>query len=178
MGTKCDRCDRPATVHEVTVKSGAKIERHLCEHCAREEGIVATNFAPINELITKFVMSHGAGIKASAPAARAKGCESCGLSFAEFKKRGLLGCSGCYKAFEEAMGPIIERMQEGATHHVGKVPRRCGSDADRQERIALLRRQLNEAIRAEQYERAATLRDQLIHTERARQAEPGPERAG
>lgn len=165
MGTKCDRCDRPATVHEVTVKSGAKIERHLCEQCAREEGIVATNFAPINELITKFVMSHGAGIKQSGAGSKPKTCEACGTTFAEFKKRGLLGCGACYKAFEEAIGPIVERMQEGATHHVGKVPRRCGTDADRQERISLLRRQLNDAIRAEQYERAALLRDQLIRTE-------------
>src|SRR5690606_474116 len=37
---KCDLCNRPAVVHEVTVKSGVKKEVHLCEVHAREAGIV------------------------------------------------------------------------------------------------------------------------------------------
>lgn len=165
MSHQCDRCGKPATVHEVTVHAGEKVERNLCQECAREEGLVAGPHAPINELITKFVMSHGAAAKKqSAQSPRAKPCPVCGITLAQFKQSGLLGCPSCYTSFADALAPLIERMQQGATHHTGKTPRRAGATVDRHERIALLRRQLHDAIQAEQYERAASLRDQIIQT--------------
>ena len=36
---KCDKCNRPAVVHEVTISSGVKSELHLCEVHAREAGL-------------------------------------------------------------------------------------------------------------------------------------------
>ena len=103
-------------------------------------------------------------------------CPSCGLTFSEFKTSGHLGCANCYKVFESQISPLIERAHEGATHHVGKVPKRLlgggasGSaearsvlgdlEARNQRRIAL-RKQLDDAIRGEQYEVAAKLRDQI-----------------
>ncbi len=36
---KCDYCDKPAVVHEVTVKNGQKNEVHLCEEHAQEAGV-------------------------------------------------------------------------------------------------------------------------------------------
>ena len=36
---KCDLCDKPAVVHEVTVKNGVKKEMHLCEEHADAAGI-------------------------------------------------------------------------------------------------------------------------------------------
>lgn len=175
MAHQCDRCGRPATVHEVTVHDGQKIERNLCQECASQEGIVPPINAPINELITKFVMSHGAAAKKQAAGGegsggaggmggRAKVCSACGITLAQFKQSGLLGCPSCYLTFADALGPLIERMQQGATHHTGKSPRRAGDTGDRHERIALLRKQLHDAIRAEQYERAAILRDQITRS--------------
>lgn len=163
MKRKCDRCDREATVHEVTIKDGAKVEKHLCESCAREEGIVVQSHAPINELITKFVMAHSGQ---TASGTRAPACGGCGLKYQEFKQHGLLGCAECYQAFESQLGPLVERAQDGATHHVGKAPARAVGSLDRQQRIVTLRKQLSDAIAAEQYERAAVLRDQLMHVEK------------
>jgi len=163
MKRKCDRCDREATVHEVTIKDGAKVEKHLCESCAREEGVVVQAHAPINELITKFVMSHsGQG----ATATRSQACGACGLKYQEFRQHGLLGCAECYKSFESQLGPLVERAQDGATHHIGKAPASVVGSVDRQQRIVTLRKQLTDAIAAEQYERAAQLRDQLMHVEK------------
>ncbi|MDX2115759.1 MAG: UvrB/UvrC motif-containing protein [Planctomycetota bacterium] len=163
MKRKCDRCSAEATVHEVMIRNGEKVEKHLCEACAREEGVAVASHAPINELITSFVMSQ-AGAQ---PAAKPGACAGCGMNFAEFRQSGLLGCSECYKAFEPQLGPMIERAHEGATHHTGKTPRRGVGAVDRQERIVVLRRQLSEAIAAEQYERAAALRDELLHVEKS-----------
>ncbi len=36
---KCDYCDKPAVVHEVTFKNGQKNEVHLCEEHAQEAGV-------------------------------------------------------------------------------------------------------------------------------------------
>lgn len=161
MKRKCDRCENEATVHEVMIRNGQKVEKHLCENCAREEGIAVQQHAPVSELITKFVMAQAGGAQTKAGA-----CPECGMSFTEFRSSGMLGCPECYKEFENQLGPLIERAHEGGTHHVGKAPKRVGGSVDRQERITTLRKQLGEAIVAEQYERAATLRDQLLHVEK------------
>jgi protein arginine kinase activator len=164
MKHKCDRCSREASVTEVSVRNGQKIEKHLCEQCAREEGIqVQQQHAPINELITKFVMTHGEAVVT--PAGKTPSCGSCGLSFAEFRQRGLLGCSDCYKTFEPQLSPLLERAHEGGTHHCGKTPKRAGLSLDRQQRLTMLRKQLSDAIAAEQYEKAANLRDELANVE-------------
>ncbi|MFO0836284.1 MAG: UvrB/UvrC motif-containing protein [Phycisphaerales bacterium] len=171
---KCDKCDNEATVHEMIVKGGVKTERHLCEHCARELGLNPGG-ATLGQLITKFVVAPQGQPLAPAgkPAAPARptpptSCRGCGTTFADFKQTGRLGCSECYATFEPQLGPLLERAHEGATHHVGKSPKRweeraarADSDAARRERIDDLRRRLEQAVMAEQYEAAVVLRDEL-----------------
>ena len=161
----CRKCGKKPVFTEVTVKNGEKVERQLCEECAREEGIGVQSNAPINQLMAKFVMSQSSagesGSSGGSSSSRAASCGSCGLPFAEFRKTGLLGCHDCYRSFEEQLGPLIERAHEGGTHHVGKIPKRGGASLDRRDRIAALRKQLTEAIACEQYERAAVLRDEI-----------------
>ena len=182
----CRKCGRKPVFTEVTVRSGEKVERQMCEECARDEGISSQSHAPINQLLTKFVMSQSSA--SSKPATKTAECESCGTAFAEFRKTGLLGCAECYASFESQLGPLIERAHEGGTHHIGKIPQRAGVSYDRQQRISALRKQLSEAIAGEQYERAAALRDQIRAFESEsgggppdrgeRGASPEPERRG
>lgn len=155
---RCDRCDKEATVHEVTVHKGQKVEKHLCEDCAKKDGIAVQSHAPINALLSKFVMSAGG---AGEGGGKAASCPNCGMTWGEFRQHGLLGCAECYGVFEAHLGPLLERAQEGATHHVGKTPTRAGGSVDRQRLLASLRKRLNEAIAAERYEQAAKLRDEL-----------------
>jgi protein arginine kinase activator len=168
---KCDLCNKPAVVHEVTVRSGVKKEIHLCEHHAREAGVVLPGQQPLNQLLTQFVISQAA--KSSAPAASGgakaagsprvvvKACPGCGLSFAQFRQIGRLGCAQCYLAFEQELATLIERAQSGGSHHCGKAPHRSGASLDRALLIQRLARELDQAVAAEQYERAAQLRDRL-----------------
>ena len=37
---KCDQCGQEATVHELRVVNGKKVERHLCEACARKHNLL------------------------------------------------------------------------------------------------------------------------------------------
>ncbi len=176
---KCDNCDKDATVHEVTIKAGAKVEKHLCEQCARQAGMAVQSHTPITQLLTKYITTQAQG-----PAAQAAGaaiaCPACSTTYAQFRSTGLLGCPDCYTAMEAQLGPILQRAHDGATHHVGKTPHRTtlapaappdqGASPppardDLIARIQTLRKQLAEAVAAEQYERAAMLRDELARAE-------------
>ena len=80
---KCDNCNKPATVHLTEIKSGKKIEKHLCEQCAAQsEGLPVKSHMPINELLTNFVMQHSGLTKEAATT-----CEQCGITWAEFRMR-------------------------------------------------------------------------------------------
>jgi protein arginine kinase activator len=163
---KCDNCNKTATVHLTEIKGGKKIEKHLCEQCAAQnEGLPVKSHMPINELLTNFVMAHS-GLQKEA----GTGCENCGITWAEFRQSGLLGCANDYQVFEKDLTPLLQRAHEGATHHVGKVPTRRGSSGvpmKRQVDLTRLRKDLQRAVESEDYERAAKLRDQI------RQAENG-----
>lgn len=167
---KCDHCDKEATVHEVTVRNGVKIEKHLCESCAAKEGIASpAGTPPIEELMSKILLAPGAA--GGAAQQRGAACPSCKMTFTEFRQGGLLGCPECYKAFEGPLTPLVERAHEGGTQHVGKSPKRAGGSggdasrvaalAERAERLRKLQEDLKQAVTREDYEKAAKLRDEL-----------------
>ena len=140
----------------MTVKGGVKREIHLCKEHAEEAGIaMPSSQGPV---LTQFVLASTGSRKLRAVK---KTCPSCGLSYAKFRQKGLVGCPGCYEVFERHLTPLIERAQNGANNHVGKAPRRAGTSIDRQLLMQQLLRELDDAVAAEQYERAATLRDRL-----------------
>jgi protein arginine kinase activator len=160
----CQRCKkRSATVHLTEIVNSEKREKHLCEKCAADEGVTMKQHVPLNELLSNFLVSQ-AGAQEVADAV----CPNCGMTFAEYRSHGLLGCPNDYDVFAEALGPMIERAHEGGTHHTGKSP---GSEsrgaADRQREIMRIRRELEAAVEREDYEEAARLRDRLRELESA-----------
>ncbi|GJM19866.1 MAG: excinuclease ABC subunit B [Phycisphaeraceae bacterium] len=162
----CARCgEREATIHEVVIDAqGNKAEEHLCEVCAAEAGLDANTQVPIGELISSFVVSGPGGEAQTAGSGRANAtCPACGTTYGEFRRSGLLGCAGCYDAFEARLTPLLQRAHEGGTHHVGRSPREdAGEGADEDvARVAQLRRQLAEAVRSERYERAAQIQREI-----------------
>lgn len=161
MKYKCDQCDRPATYHAVEIIKGKKIEKHLCDQHAAEDGLgIKSAHAPINELLTNFVKATGNPDKPAASLDLT--CQDCGLSFSAFRDKSLLGCPSCYTAFEAPLSSLLERAHEGGSHHIGKVPRRGGGGSEqRQLQITRIRKRLDDAVEAEDYELAAQLRDDL-----------------
>jgi len=167
MKYKCDHCDRPATYHAVEIIKGQKIEKHLCDLHAAEDGMsIKSVHAPINQLLTNFVKASSLAEKPEATPSLDLTCPDCGMKFSEFRDKSLLGCAGCYAAFEAPLSSLLERAHEGGSHHVGKVPRRGGGASEqRQLLITRTRKRLNDAIEAEDYELAARLRDDLADLE-------------
>ena len=175
---KCDRCNNEATIHEVVIHKGRKVERRLCEQCADELGLEPAQGAPIQELLQKYVLASAPPPTQLVKAERGLVCPECHTSYGQFRSAGLLGCPACYTTFEAKLGPVLERAHEGCGHHTGKVPRRAlaqlrsagdgrklemilGDAEERARQIRQLREQLEHAVRAEQYERAAAIRDDL-----------------
>jgi protein arginine kinase activator len=155
-------------------KAGEKVPISLCDIHAAEEGIaIKSAHTPINELLTKFVKLHageevigtlGSPGSPGSPGSSSTAdltCDNCGTTFAQFRESSLLGCPSCYKSFEALLGPLLERAHEGGTHHIGKVPRRSGVGEQRQMALQRLRRQLDDAVTAEDYLLAARLRDDI-----------------
>jgi protein arginine kinase activator len=191
---KCDRCTNEATVHEVTIKSGRRHEKHLCEQCAAGQGVAVNTNTPLTELLSQFVSLQAAAkeAKGQAIAATSDMCPACGMTFAAFRQHEKLGCMHCYHTFERQLGGLLERLHEGATHHVGKTPKRLLAESARasvagqsvstptgeparvgpkivvltaaqlQRRATNLKKKLEEAIALEQYEKAAQIRDELL----------------
>jgi protein arginine kinase activator len=174
---KCDKCKaHEATVHDVTIRGGKRVERHLCANCAKEEGYQVQALLGPQQVVQAIVAQ---------PVTEC--CPLCGMKFGSFRQSGLLGCPECYSAFSGQLSAPLERWHEGGTHHVGKVPRRARAapapHAERapestsesaaalaalemlRRRVDTLRRQLCEAVEGEQYERAAALRDEINRLE-------------
>jgi len=156
----CENCKKSqATFHLTNIdKSGEKVERHLCDRCAVSEGLVQIHKpTAFNETLENVI----AGDQRGQAAARQLVCESCGLSYLEFRNQGLLGCPQDYDQFCEFLATLVERAQDGASHHVGKSPAASGAQMSARQDISKLRRQLDDAVAAEDYERAAELRDRM-----------------
>ncbi|MBK9120948.1 MAG: UvrB/UvrC motif-containing protein [Phycisphaerales bacterium] len=157
----CERCKKAkATFHLTNIdRSGTKVTRNLCDRCAGEEGLLQTPKSTIdlNEVLESFI----AGGKATTAEVSNLVCEHCGISYVEFRNQGLLGCAHDYDVFKEQITKLLERTHDGATHHIGKAPRSQGAARKPQQDLRRLRRQLEEAVAAEDYERAAELRDRM-----------------
>lgn len=157
MNPKCDRCDRPAEVHEIDVKKGVQV--HLCRDHAIEAGFQLPDAPPVTKVLSDLAsmqvqISTGSGQRTSS-------CPKCGTTFGRFRKTGLLGCPECYETFARQLEPVIARSQNGANAHVGRRPDRDAELADHQAlRISILD-EIERAVASEQYERAAKLRDRL-----------------
>jgi len=150
----CERCKKNvATVHLTEINKGEKTEKHLCEQCSREEGYTIKSHASLQELLSAFISAH-----TDVAELAGKSCSDCGLTYAEFRNEGRLGCPNDYEVFREALDPLLERVQ-GSLEHGGKCPSRVEESQRRQRDMMSLRRQLREAVEKEKYEEAARLRD-------------------
>lgn len=158
---QCQVCDQVATVHLTEIVHGDKIERHLCEQCAQQEGITIKSQVPINELLNNIMAAQQESQEFSDFQ-----CPQCNLRWTEFRKRGLLGCPNDYLAFSKALTPLIERAHNGASTHTGRSPVPFQGKAGQQAKMLRLRQELQRAVESEDYESAARIRDEIsqIHS--------------
>lgn len=175
---KCQHCEKPATFHitELTEPTGPVIV-HLCEEHARiylsQENTESPTNALAGMLAKQLKLDQTAEQLAKLDK---KTCPVCGISFAEFRQSGRLGCAYDYVCFKEDLEPLLLNIH-GAIKHRGKHPSRSIGSPDRQHRLIQLRREMHDAVKQERYERAGELRDQIARIESGEEAFEDPEAA-
>ncbi len=158
---ECDLCGKSEATMKVSQldKDGKVTEISVCAECARQRGFteVGKLKAGVAEIIAELKTRVDEGDSKLI-------CGNCGLSYAEFKQQGRLGCADCYISFHDKLAPLIRRIH-GAVQHVGRTASGGRKQAQVKMNVQKLRDALSGAIQDEDYEKAAALRDQLRRTE-------------
>jgi protein arginine kinase activator len=161
MDDRCDSCgEAEAIVNLTQVVKGQASTHHLCEKCAAEKGL-ETGEVPTSFPLTDFLAQMGHPPVSGTTPDDTTTCEFCGLSFADFRDSGRLGCPHCYSTFEAHLKGLLRRIH-GSTQHIGKVYLPADpTQTEREKRLDGLRRKLTRAVDSEDFERAAELRDEI-----------------
>ncbi|ABO48727.1 UvrB/UvrC protein [Desulforamulus reducens MI-1] len=164
----CDRCQkRPAEVHFTQIINNSKKQMNLCSTCASELQAGSLGFAPqlnLHDFLAGLINHHFTGSSIQTNALPQMRCEKCGSTEAQVAKTGLFGCSECYSQIGERVRPLLKRIH-GSSIHTGKVPKRTGGTALIAKEIRILKNQLQNAIKYEEFEEAASIRDRIKELE-------------
>jgi protein arginine kinase activator len=87
-------------------------------------------------------------------------CEVCGTTLTDLKESGLVGCSNCYRVFEDHLETLLAGGAE-PVEHLGKIPHRGPETDNLRHEILRLQRMLRELVEHERFEEAASVRDRL-----------------
>lgn len=162
---RCENCGLTEAAIQLTkVENNEMRVFHLCEACAAEQGVEPAA-AGANLPLADFLAQIGSGVADEAVASGR--CPTCGLTPAQLKQTGRLGCADCYGHYDRHLRALLRRLH-GGTQHVGKVVVPPDAvDTDRKARMDALRRSLQRAVDSEDFEHAASLRDQIRRMETA-----------
>ena len=157
----CEKCGKnPATTHVKTVMNGVVHEKNLCAYCAAKVGSGCFgNLSLANMRASMF----GDGIESGR--LDDKRCPCCGSLFSDIVESGRVGCSECYDTFREELMPSLQRLH-GNTVHVGKTPGTQAVQLTKERKLKQLKKELSQAVQAEEFEKAAKLRDEIRFMEK------------
>lgn len=159
---KCQKCGiNEASTHIKKVINGNVSERHLCASCAKEEGITYNGVFP--DIHSEFESLLGTFFGNALPARTGTAhCRTCGSTYAEIAQTGRVGCADCYSEFYDSLLPSIRRIH-GNTAHCGKRAKTTSARAgeSRARTVEQMQKELEEAVKEQNFERAAELRDKI-----------------
>lgn len=192
----CQICKKkPATVHVQEIVNGEKRVMHFCAECAEKKSMLepflkGMTLAGLLQKMTELEKEDSDDPeKKASPGEKGDAenreeqepeetvCPECSWSLEQLKKTGRMGCPSCYAVFLPLLRKELAGIHRGL-HYCGRDPERkrgsgktpCGaaeSAARIRERIATLKKDMEESIRREEYELAAELRDRIGTLERS-----------
>jgi len=154
------KCNKSfATVKLTRIVNGRVEELNLCQSCAAEISPYQKKLAGAQANLDSIL----AGLLANEKEKKRTTdiditCRGCGLPFATYRESLFLGCADCYDSFGEHLLADLRKFH-GSTRHQGKVPKRFQSRITMQRDIRQIRKQMEEAIKQDNFEVAALLRD-------------------
>ena len=170
---KCQKCQKnEATTHIKRVINGEFEEYELCSECAKEMGYGSLFNGFASSFADDFNSLFGSFFENALPArTQATRCETCGSSYTDIQRTGMMGCADCYRLFTEEIMPTIRKIH-GNTAHCGKnsaafraemTKTAVGKPAETepQNELDKLHSELDEAVKNQEFEKAAELRDKI-----------------
>ncbi|MCL2861076.1 MAG: UvrB/UvrC motif-containing protein [Firmicutes bacterium] len=150
-----------ATYHTIKKVNGQTTQKHLCGLC--HEKMSVGMFGDIASIFSGFKNFLGTPSKNTRNV-----CSHCGTTSDEFLQSGFLGCAKCYSDMQDLILPIIQQVQ-GSLGHVEDAPVSRSvletDDFPQLNEYQRLKRELEYAIKEENYEEAAVLRDKIKEIE-------------
>lgn len=159
----CENCKKnTATTYIKQTINGQSGEIFLCSACAKKLGMsdypdMTIGFSP-DDFLNQFFGFPSAGSLLKKKEETIV-CPFCSMTEAEFFNTGKAGCEKCFSTFKDRFKAIVNKYH-GNKKHVGKRPL-SAKTAEPKETIVSLRKQLNDAIKKEDFEQAAILRDKI-----------------
>jgi protein arginine kinase activator len=179
---KCQKCNsKIASVLIRQTIAGKDHEYKLCSDCAKEIGLL-NHFDPSNDyylggglFASQFLTAlNSIGIngqyKPGEVIASRQGeacCTKCKTTLEEMRQSGRLGCSNCYKAFEDQLVQVFRRIQSGEMHRGRKKAEKIESSEIKLLRgeILDLQDRIRDAVVIEDYESAAKWKTRILQNE-------------
>lgn len=150
----CEQCKKNvATVVFTAIINGEKRERRLCPNCVSGAGQQFIAALSLSDLL-------GGLFEQNNPPVEGPRCPRCGMSHAQFRAGGKLGCQQCYETFHAQLEPLLRRVH-GKSLHAGKIPSHCSEHVKNARELQSLKEALSKAVEVEDFESAAQLRDRM-----------------
>lgn len=173
----CEKCKKNnATFHYRYNENGNITEFHLCSECAKSNGLLQNNGSIssavgsdngfINDGLGKFPFSalFGSSFGGRTGGMNQKVCPGCGLTEAELRSKGKLGCEKCYSVFSDFLNAMLKKMHM-SLEYKGKTPVETAGEVSAARRIEKLRDDMQAAVEKQNYEEAAKIRDMIKELE-------------
>lgn len=149
----CNKCQKNTASHVYTQNINGKVYKYyLCDECIKN--LTNLNFF-LDDLLGHFISSSN---NISKEHNNNDQCPKCGASFDDIIKNGKVGCDICYNKFRDQLIPSIKKLHNN-TKHIGNIPASASSSSS--SKIAVLKSQLEIAIKNQEFEIAAKIRDQI-----------------
>jgi len=157
----CQFCKKnPADIIFTIIINNKKKDINICKKCAEEKGL-SNPLAGFPSLLGGIIFGMAEEkikeIIDNEISQKDITCEECGLSYAEFKTSGLLGCQFCYEAFKDDLKVILRRIHGNNRHFALKKERILPVEKE----ISELTRELENAIKKEEFKKTARIRDKI-----------------
>ena len=170
---KCQKCqNKKATTHIKRVINGEIEEYDLCSECAEKMGYGNFFQGFTSSFADDFNSLFGSFFENALPArTQATRCETCGSSYTDIQRTGMMGCADCYSLFNGEIMPTIRKIHGNTTHcgknsaafkaERAKAAVEKPAEQEPESELDKLQAELSAAIDNQEFEKAAELRDKI-----------------
>jgi protein arginine kinase activator len=153
----CQRCRRNrAVIHTYCISDNRLVELHYCEECGKLQE--ENNDRCVDDSMSNLLEGLLNSTRSENYAVIDVKCEICGTTSKDIIKNRLVGCPNCYELFSDVINTYIDDSTN--------TYRKSELLDEESERLQVLRKNLREAVMAEDFEKAARLRDRISGIEK------------